>query len=119
MAMQTGPPPIEDDGVSDLAEVWRDAMASYYKATGQSLDTLPRFRDVDSIMDYAQRETDLFDKFRHPPSKVDKLRSLLKANVGYIEAGAQQIAAAATPAFPPAAAIMTAFTYLLQVSTKS
>ena len=35
------------------------------------------------------------------------------ANIGYIEKGAQQLVAAATPAFPPAAAIGTALTYML------
>lgn len=105
----------EDGSATDLAEVWREAMLEYRKTTDQPLDALPRFRNIESVMENAQRETDLFDKYRHPGDKVDKLRTLLRNNLGHIEAGAKSIAAAATPAFPPAAIILTAIMYLLQV----
>ncbi|PPJ58132.1 hypothetical protein CBER1_02605 [Cercospora berteroae] len=73
----------------------------------------PKFANVNEIIAFGTKEMNSFHKFRHNQKKVDKLRSLFMANIGYIESGAQQLVAAATPAFPPAAAIGTALTYML------
>ncbi|KAJ6567106.1 hypothetical protein B0H19DRAFT_1067341 [Mycena capillaripes] len=65
------------------------------------------------MIKYGTEQMNNFHKFRHNQKKVDKLHGLFAANMDYIMQGAQQLVAAATPAFPPAAIIGTAFTYML------
>lgn len=47
------------------------------------------------------------------PSPADKIRKLFAQNASIVQKVASHIANAATPAFPPAAAILTAFTYVM------
>lgn len=102
-----------DADTRDVADIWSDAIKSYKGIVGVEL--LPKFTSVQVMIDFGTEQMQNFHKFRHDKNKVDKLRSLFAANMEYIEKSAQQLVAAATPAFPPAAAIGTAFTYLLQV----
>lgn len=95
----------------DVANLWSDALRAYKGIVGTDLQ--PKFANVNEIIAFGTKEMNSFHKFRHNQKKVDKLRSLFMANIGYIETGAQQLVAAATPAFPPAAAIGTALTYML------
>ncbi|GIZ42161.1 hypothetical protein CKM354_000543900 [Cercospora kikuchii] len=95
----------------DVADLWSDALRAYKGIVGTDLQ--PKFANVNEIIAFGTKEMNSFHKFRHNQKKVDKLRSLFMANIGYIETGAQQLVAAATPAFPPAAAIGTALTYML------
>jgi hypothetical protein len=97
----------------DVADLWSEAIRQYNGVVGVELK--PQFTNVQAMIDFGSEEMGKFRKFRHNDKKVDRLRSLFKDNIDYIEKGAQQLIAAATPAFPPAAAIGTAFTYMLTV----
>ncbi|RFU74716.1 hypothetical protein TARUN_7528 [Trichoderma arundinaceum] len=104
---------IENDN-RDVADLWKQALKQYKGIVG--FDLQPKFNNVQAMIDFGTGEMNSFHKFRHNSKKVDKLRSLFAANIDYIEKGAQQLISAAVPAFPPAAAIGTAITYLLSVS---
>ncbi|EXJ61521.1 hypothetical protein A1O7_01949 [Cladophialophora yegresii CBS 114405] len=95
----------------DVADLWNDALRKYKGIVGE--DLLPKFASVDAMVQFGTIEMENFHQFRHNQKKVDKLRSLFMANLAYIQKGAEQLIAAATPAFPPAAAIGTALTYML------
>jgi hypothetical protein len=107
---------IEKDN-RDVTDLWKDALKQYKGIVG--FDLQPKFNNVQAMIDFGTGEMNAFHKFRHNSKKVDKLRSLFSANIDYIEKGAQQLISAATPAFPPAAAIGTAITYLLSVRLTS
>ncbi|KAL7943602.1 hypothetical protein V8C42DRAFT_327965 [Trichoderma barbatum] len=104
------PEDLESDN-RDVADLWKQALKQYKGIVG--FDLQPKFNNVQAMIDYGTDEMNSFHKFRHNSKKVDKLRSLFAANIDYIEKGAQQLISAAVPAFPPAAAIGTAITYLL------
>jgi hypothetical protein len=97
----------------DVADLWTDALRKYKGIVGE--DLVPKFANVDAMIAFGTQEMNNFHSFRHSQKKVDKLRSLFAANLDYIAKGSQQLIAAATPAFPPAAAIGTALTYMLSV----
>ena len=97
----------------DVSDLWNDALKRYKGIVG--VDLQAKFTSVDAMVAYGAEQMQGFHKFRHDQKKVDKLRSLFAANMDLIQNGAQQLIAAATPAFPPAAAIGTAFTYMLSV----
>ncbi|KAH6991857.1 hypothetical protein EDB82DRAFT_459229 [Fusarium venenatum] len=96
----------------DVADLWKDAIKSYQSIVG--FDLQRKFDNVQSMLDFGTDQMNNFHKFRHDKSKVDRLRTLFSANLDLVEKGANQIIAAASPAFPPAAAIGTALTYMLQ-----
>lgn len=102
-----------DNDNRDVAELWKQALKEYKGIVG--FDLQPKFNNVQAMIDFGTNEMNSFHKFRHSSKKVDKLRSLFAANIDYIEKGAQHLISAAVPAFPPAAAIGTAITYLLSV----
>ena len=109
-------PPLPEDlqgDERDVADLWKEALRNYKGVVGYDLQ--PKFNNVKEMVDYGTDQMNNFHKFRHNDKKVDHLRSLFAANLDYIEKGAQQLIAAAVPAFPPAAAIGTALTYLLGV----
>ncbi|KAI9698896.1 MAG: hypothetical protein M1820_007317 [Bogoriella megaspora] len=101
-----------DSDKRDIADMWNDALKSYRGILGVQLQ--PDFGSTQQMIDFATEQMNNFHRFRHNEKKVDKLRSLFAANLDYIQAGATQLVAAATPAFPPAAAIGTALTYMLK-----
>ena len=103
------------DDTRDVADLWNEALRRYQGIVGVGLKPQPESSSVTAMVEYGTVQMNNFHRFRHDQKKVDKLRSLLKQNLGYIEAGAKQLVTAATPAFPPAAAIGTAFNYLLKV----
>ena len=102
---------LENDD-RDIAELWNDAIKSYRGILGVQLQQ--QFASTSAMIDFGTEQMNNFHQFRHNQKKVDKLRSLFAANLDYIQAGATQLVAAATPAFPPAAAIGTALTYMLK-----
>ncbi|KAL7815852.1 hypothetical protein V8C26DRAFT_107768 [Trichoderma gracile] len=104
------PEDLEKDN-RDVADLWKQALKEYKGIVG--FDLQPKFNNVQAMIDFGTNEMNSFHKFRHNSKKVDKLRSLFAANIDYIEKGAQHLIGAAVPAFPPAAAIGTAITYLL------
>ncbi len=100
----------------DVSDLWNDALKRYKGIVGVDLQV--KFTSVDAMIAYGAEQMQGFHKFRHDQKKVDKLRSLFAANMSLIQTGAQQLVAAATPAFPPAAALGTAFTYMLNVGSQ-
>ncbi|KAL7768437.1 hypothetical protein ACKLNR_002738 [Fusarium oxysporum f. sp. zingiberi] len=96
----------------DVADLWKEALKSYESIVGFGLQR--KFDNVNSMLDFGTDQMNNFHKFRHDKGKVDRLRSLFSSNLDLVEKGANQIIAAAAPAFPPAAAIGTALTYMLQ-----
>jgi hypothetical protein len=113
MAVEQRLPETLKDDRRDVSDLWKDALRSYKGIVGFDLER--RFDSVDAMMQFGTNEMNNFHKFRHNDKKVDKLRSLFAQNLDYIEKGAQQLISAAAPAFPPAAAIGTALTYMLTV----
>lgn len=101
---------IKDDD-RDVADLWQDALKQYKGIVGFPLER--KFDKVDDMVAFGVKEMNSFHKFRHNDKKVDKLRTLFASNIDFIEKGTQQLLAAATPAFPPAAAIGTAVTFML------
>ncbi|KAJ4251856.1 hypothetical protein NW762_011153 [Fusarium torreyae] len=95
----------------DVADLWKDALKAYKGIVGFDLEK--KFDSVQAMIDQGTHEMNNFHKFRHNDKKVDKLRTLFANNLEYIEKGASQLISAATPAFPPAAAIGTAITFML------
>ncbi|KAI8723317.1 Goodbye domain-containing protein [Fusarium sp. LHS14.1] len=95
----------------DLADLWNKALLDYRGSVGTDLQA--EYGNVKEIADFASKELDKFQKFRHSKNKVDKLRSFLRDNLECIKRGTQQLATAATLAFPPAAAIGAALTCLI------
>ncbi|KAF4971548.1 hypothetical protein FZEAL_9832 [Fusarium zealandicum] len=101
---------LEEDS-RDVADLWKDALKAYKGIVGFDLEK--KFDSVDAMIKQGSNEMDNFHKFRHDEKKVDRLRTLFASNLDYIEQGTQQLVSAAVPAFPPAAAIGTAITYML------
>ncbi|KAL7788360.1 hypothetical protein V8C37DRAFT_388324 [Trichoderma ceciliae] len=101
----------EKNGDRVIADLWQDALRAYKGIVGFDLER--KFDNIHAMIDQATDEMNNFRKFRHNEKKVDKLRTLLMTNLDYIDAGTQQLVSAASPAFPPAAAIGTAITYFL------
>ncbi|KAF4480013.1 hypothetical protein CGGC5_v012977 [Colletotrichum fructicola Nara gc5] len=96
----------------DVKDLWQEALKGYQGIVGFSLER--KFDNVQSMLDFGTEQMNKFHKFRHDKGKIDRLRTLLASNLNYVEKGANQIIEAASPAFPPAAAIGTALTYILQ-----
>jgi hypothetical protein len=109
-----GPPPSLEEDNRDVADLWKDALKSYRGIVGFELE--PKFSNVQAMLDFGVNEMNNFHSFRHNNKKVDKLRTLFSSNINYLQAGTQQLLAAAVAAFPPAAAISTALTYILTAS---
>ncbi|KAL2691555.1 hypothetical protein Neosp_001944 [[Neocosmospora] mangrovei] len=83
----------------DLADLWNEALRDYQNSVGTNLQA--KYGDVKEIADFASKEMEKFQNFRHSKNEVDKLRSLLRDNLECIKRGTQQLATAATLAFPP------------------
>ncbi|KAH7310782.1 hypothetical protein B0I35DRAFT_357885 [Stachybotrys elegans] len=100
----------EDD--RDVSDLWKQALQNYKGIVGFDLER--KFDNVEAMVSFGTEQMNNFHRFRHDQKKVDKLRSIFKDNLDLLEMGAQQLISAATPAFPPAAAIGTAMTWILQ-----
>lgn len=101
---------LKDD--RNITDLWNDALSKYQGIVGVQLR--PKFGSVEEMIAHGTEQMNNFRQFRHN-KKGEKLRGLFKQNLEYIMKGAQQLAAAAAPVFPPAIAIGTAFTYMLGV----
>lgn len=106
-----------NDGARDVVDIWNDAIRQYQGIGGKDLKAgYDQFKSLNAMIDFGCKEMESFHGFRYDGTKVAKLRSLFKDGMWLIEGGMQQVVAAATPAFPPAAAVGTALTYMLTVS---
>lgn len=106
----------------------------YCRDTGTNIKYLPEMSwSVTTILGEQQRQVELFNKYRHNKGLTDKLRSVISRNSKVIQAVASNVANAASSvisptytftvclanlmkAFPPSAAILTAFTYVMKAS---
>ncbi|KAK3372728.1 hypothetical protein B0H63DRAFT_401878 [Podospora didyma] len=104
------PKQIKDDN-RDIADIWAEALKNYKGIVG--FDLKPRTPNVQGLIELGSEEVHNFHKFRHNESKTDRLRSHLSKSMSLLEKGSEQLIEAATPAFPPAAAIGTAITWML------
>jgi hypothetical protein len=103
------------ENATDIASLWQHALQEYCTASG--LD----FRSMKKFHSFAEIEADQtvqknFIQFREGGGKFAKLSSTINANADQILSGAKYIADAASAAFPPSAAILTALTYVMKVS---
>ena len=87
----------EKSAATDIAALWYDALKSYSQTTGHDLSKVPRFTSVNDIMQDRQLQADVFNKKRHPGTKVDKLRSALSQSSDLIQTVGGYIASAAAP----------------------
>lgn len=63
-----------------------------------------------------QRQLENFKVFRHDKGKLDKFRTMISSNADIIQGVAKSVADAASAAFPPSSAILTAFTFVMTAS---
>lgn len=103
----------EEEDDQAIVRLWQDALKGYKGVVGR--DLVQGFTNSKAMIEQATNDMENFHKFRHNEKKVDRLRTILIENFGYIEAGTQQLANAASSAFPPAAAIGAALTYFMGV----
>lgn len=107
----------KNNGARNVVDIWNDAIRQYQGIGGKDLKAgYDQFKSLDAMIDFGCKEMESFHSFRYDGTKVAKLRGLFKDGMWLIEGGMQQVVAAATPAFPPAAAVGTALTYMLTVS---
>lgn len=96
----------------DITHLWNTAVKQYTDVTKITL-VAPHFVDTASMINFGTEEMNKFHHFRHDGKKVDRLRRLFVKNIEYIEIGSTVLLNAASAAFPPAAAISTAMTFIL------
>ena len=109
--------PVGDEA-TDLGVMWQQALDEYANESGGK-----DLRGTDSsqwnmgrILGDQEEQLQLFSVFRHDKGRVDKLRSLVSKNSQIIQSVASNIANAASSAFPPSAAILTAFNCVMNAS---
>jgi fungal STAND N-terminal Goodbye domain len=106
------------DEASDLGEMWKQALAEYTAESGGK-DLRPTNSsqwNMGRILADQEEQLQLFSVFRHDKGRVDKLRTLVSKNSAIIQSVASNIATAASGAFPPSAAILTAFNCVMNAS---
>lgn len=96
----------------DITYLWNTALESYQRDSGEKLSI---FTDLASVQNYGLKQKMIYEAWRHPGSKADILRGFFLKNLDLIKTGTQKIAEAAATAFPPALAISTALTFVLNV----
>lgn len=112
----------EEEG-TDTGALWQQALEDYARDSGTEKERGPDLRQLDpgkwtvsAIRTEQKYQLDVFSQYRHDKSKVDKLRALVSHNSDIIVGVAGHVANAASAAFPPASAILTAFTYVMSAS---
>ncbi|KAI0129137.1 hypothetical protein BJ170DRAFT_682921 [Xylariales sp. AK1849] len=106
-----------DDGSSDLGALWQQALEDYAKESGADLRAATQMRwDTTTILKDQEQAVMSFTSWRHNQGKVDKIRKTFARNAEIIQGIAVHIATAASAAFPPASAILTAFTYVMNAA---
>ncbi|KAF4995949.1 hypothetical protein FGRMN_4804 [Fusarium graminum] len=111
LAIRANSPEEEEGDCQAISRLWSEALKDYKGVVGH--DLTHGFTCTKDMIDQATNDMENFHKFRHNEKKVDRLRTILAENFGYIEAGTKQLANAASSAFPPAAAIGAALTYFM------
>lgn len=70
--------------VSDLAQLWQEAVDDYEKKTGKRLQS-GKFRSMDEVMGGTEDLSNKFKGFRDDKSKVSKVRTAFKNNMWLIQ----------------------------------
>ena len=106
---------LNDD--TDVGMLWQEALIVYHEECGTDLQAMPLSRrNLTHIKAEQDRQLLLFSGYRHDKGKVDRLRSLISANSDIVLSVASHIATAASSAFPPSSALLTAFNYVMSAS---
>lgn len=102
---------------TDIAALWDQALDAYTEVSKVDIRTiLSSQRSIAIILMDQQHQLDSFTRFRHDKTAVDRLRHVIASNADHIQQAAGLVANAASAAFPPSSAILTAFTYVLNAS---
>lgn len=102
---------------SDIGQLWDQTLREHERKWGDSPASRQRPpRDLGAIEADIEAQVDAFQSFRHSGSTTDKLRGLVSRNTVIIRTVAENIATAASAAFPPSAAVLTAFNVILNGS---
>jgi hypothetical protein len=112
---QTSKHEYSQETATDIASLWQDALKEYCIASKLEFRHMKKFNSMADI-DGDRDVRDKFFNFRDNGGKLAKLRSTISKNADLILSGAKCIADAASPAFPPSAAILTALTYVMKAS---
>lgn len=105
------------DNRTDIARIWEEALDNYNGVAKVDIRALlSNKKSVSSIVMEQQRQLDSFRAYRHDEGKLDKLRSFISSNADIIQDAASVVASAASAAFPPSLAILTAFTGVITAS---
>lgn len=105
------------DNRTDIARIWEEALDNYNGVAKVDIRALlSNKKSVSSIVMEQQRQLDSFRAYRHDEGKLDKLRSFISSNADIIQDAASMVAGAASAAFPPSLAILTAFTGVITAS---
>jgi hypothetical protein len=94
---------LPDQVSTDLGVLWIKAVKDYVKKTGNNIELMAS-QSLDDVIATTNKELKAFGGFRHDGSKVDKVRSAVRAHLDAIQAcvsGLEQIGTAAG-VFPPA-----------------
>ncbi len=105
----------DKETASDLATLWQDALRDYCVTAGLEFREMKIYNSLKDILGDRDVEQN-FLAFRHNNGKIDKMRSCISKSTDLILTTAEHIAGAASGAFPPSAAILTAFTYVMKAS---
>jgi len=98
--------------LTDLANLWNGALQKYQEESETELPVM----NMSMILAEQDRQLLLFGQFRHNKGKLDKLRSVVSRNSELIQSLASNVANAASTAFPPSSAILTAFNLVMNAS---
>lgn len=95
--------------ISDVGAIWEEALRKYRETAKIDLVADSKW-NILSIMEEQARQVQLFSQYRHDKGKVDKLRSFLSRNSNIVQSLAEQVANAASSAFPPSTIILAVST---------
>ncbi|KAI3391897.1 hypothetical protein diail_6637 [Diaporthe ilicicola] len=102
---------------TDIAFLWGEALDKYNGVAKVDIRALlSNKKSVASIVMEQQHQLESFGAYRHDRRRFDKLRSFISSNADIIQGAAIQVASAASAAFPPSSAILTAFTCVMTAS---
>ncbi|KAH8673354.1 hypothetical protein BX600DRAFT_508630 [Xylariales sp. PMI_506] len=106
-----------EDGNSDIGAIWHQALEDYATESGIDLRSATQMQwNISTIVKDQEQQVSSFTSWRHDKTKVDKIRSVFAKNADIIQSIAGQVASAASASFPPAATILTAFTYVMSAA---
>jgi hypothetical protein len=106
---------------ADLAELWRRAVNDYNDKVGKDGDklrivggSLLLVTSLEQVTAEVHESSKAFRKWRHSGSGVDKVRTFIGENLGYVLTIGDKLADSAAAAFPPAGVIWTVATYAIK-----